>query len=274
MSSVGTLSWKGDQGRWWALNAERNEALFDVFTAGLLDRASIRPGEHVLDVGCGCGAMTLLAARASHPGRVVGVDISAAVLQEAHRRATAAGTGNLTLVLADAATPPFADAAFDVVLSRFGVLFFEDSPTAFAGLAQTTRPGGRLVFTAWQSNERNLQAGLPLGVVRAHLPSRTAPARSPRWNLTDPDDIHHLLRDVGFSAVEIEGTTPMLRVGADPDDALHYYLSNPIAQPLLSEADERLRARIADALRIELAAYARSDGVWLPSAAWLVTARR
>lgn len=268
------MSWKGDQGRWWALNAERNETAFDVFTAELLHLASIRPGDHVLDVGCGCGAMTLVAAYAAHPGQVVGIDISAAVLQEAYRRSENAGARNLNLVRADAASPPFAEGSFDVLLSRFGVIFFDDSPAAFASLARATRPGGRLVFTAWQGNDRHLHAGLPLGFVQAHLPSREAPARSPHWNLRDPDDIRQILRDAGFSDIEIDGTTPALRVGADPEDALDYYLSTPIAHSLLCQVDEHLRARISDALRAALAAYARADGVWLPSAAWLVSARR
>lgn len=267
-------SWKGDRGRWWAANAERNEALFEVFTPGLLDAAAIGPGDTVLDVGCGCGATTLAAARASDPGRVVGLDLSEAVLEVAHRRVLGATTPNLLLVRADAALPPFADATFDVVLSRFGLLFFEDSLAAFANLARATRPGGRLVFMCWQRNDRNIHVGLPLRILQAHLPSVEQQAPGPGRNLTDPDDIRSVLRAGGFGRIEVEGMTPALRVGVDPDDALEHYLSNPIAQPLLSRADEGLRAQITAALRHELTAFARADGVWLPSAAWLVSARR
>jgi ubiquinone/menaquinone biosynthesis C-methylase UbiE len=114
----------------------------------LLERAAIRPGERVIDVGCGSGATTLAAAPlVGAQGSVLGVDVSEPMLAVARRRA--AGLGNVRFVAADAQTHAFEPGAQDLVLSRFGVMFFDDPPRAFASLRRALRPGGRLCFVCW-----------------------------------------------------------------------------------------------------------------------------
>ena len=248
--------------------------MLGVFTPHLLAAAAVAPGEAVLDVGCGCGATTVEAASAASPGPVVGVDTSQDVLDLARRRAAEAGARNVTFVHADAQSHPFTPASFDVAISRFGVMFFADPTAAFANLAQALRPQGRLAFLCWQGPERNEHAALPLRVVAAHLPlPETAPGPGP-WSLAEPNTIRQVLGDAGFSEVGVEAVETKLRVGTDADDALGFYLSQPMARSFMAAADGALVQQVTDEIRAELASHQDGDGIRLGSAAWLVTARR
>ena len=146
------------QREYWTKEAPRQyqayghtiEAGFAPFGRAMFDAARLRPGERVLDVGCGFGTTTIEAAECVAPsGRVLGVDISAAMLEPARQRVAAAAIGNIELLEADAQVHPFAAGAFDAMISRFGLMFFEDPDAAFANLARALRPGGRLVFVCW-----------------------------------------------------------------------------------------------------------------------------
>lgn len=131
--------------------SDTNEALLAPFGQAMLDAALLRPGERVLDVGCGHGTSPLEAAeRVAASGRVVGVDISAVMLEPARQRVAAAGVDNVELLQADAQVHPFEPASFDVVISRFGMMFFDDPEAAFGNLARALQPGGRLVFVCPQ----------------------------------------------------------------------------------------------------------------------------
>ena len=143
-------SWNGPTGEHWAAEAERYDAMLAPFVGPIVAAAAPQPGEAVLDVGCGNGALALAFAEQVAPGgRVTGVDLSEPMLAEARRRADAAGRGDVTFVRADAQTAAL-PGPFDVVVSRFGVMFFDDPTAAFTNLAASLRPGGRIVFVCWQ----------------------------------------------------------------------------------------------------------------------------
>jgi ubiquinone/menaquinone biosynthesis C-methylase UbiE len=151
----------------------------------MFDAARLQPGERVLDVGCGFGTTTIEAADCVAPlGRVLGVDISAAMLEPARQPVAAAGTGNIELLEADAQVHPFEAGAFDVVISRFGLMFFEDPDAAFANLARALRPDGRLVFVCWPDPMKSEWVAVALGVAVAQVGRprisvrRALPARS------------------------------------------------------------------------------------------------
>src|SRR5258708_4204658 len=196
-----------------------------------------RQGESALDVGCGTGETTR--ALALRTGRALGVDVSAPLLEVARAE------GGARYLLADAQTHPF-DEAFDIIYSRFGVMFFDDPGAAFANLRASMRPRGRLGAVAWGPFERNLWAKLPLEVVRRHM-KVAAPGSGPGpFALSDQAALERLLARAGFADVSVAPIE--LPFAADAAMLLE---SGPAGVGLreAGEAGERLRP----ALEIELA---------------------
>jgi len=140
--------WGGEPGAFWAANDLRYDTMLAPLTTHLLDAAALTPADRVLDIGCGCGNTSRLAARQA--ADVLGADLSHAMLARARQRTEEAGLTNVRFVHADAQTTPFEPV--DVVMSQLGVMFFEDPAAAFANLR---RAGGRLAFLCWQRPELN-----------------------------------------------------------------------------------------------------------------------
>ena len=135
------------EGAQWVAEADRYDAMLESFGAAVLASASLSPGERVADVGCGNGAVTIDAARRVGPnGRALGIDISTPMLDLARRRAMEAGVGNVEFIEADAQVHPFGGGSLDAIVSRFGVMFFDDPEAAFANFASALRPRGRITF--------------------------------------------------------------------------------------------------------------------------------
>ncbi|NEK60293.1 methyltransferase domain-containing protein [Geodermatophilus sabuli] len=268
-------AWNGDDVEHWVTHVDRYEAASARFDRWLLDAAAITAPDHVLDVGCGAGVSSAAAARAAVDGHVTGLDLSAPLLAVARRRAEAAGLTNVTFVQGDAQVHPFEPAAFDVVLSRFGVMFFADPPAAFANLGAAVRPGGRLAMLAWQGMARNEWLGILFETLAAgrSLPEPPVGAPGP-FGLADPDTVRRLLTGAGFVDVDLADVREPERVGADVDDAYAFMSSLGPTKGLLAGLDEHDRASALSALRARLADRAGPDGVLLGAAAWLVTARR
>jgi SAM-dependent methyltransferase len=257
---------------------DTNEALFAPFGAAMLDAARLQPGERLLDVGCGHGTSTLEAAeRVAPEGRVVGVDISAAMLEPAHQRAAAAGLDNVEFLQADAQVHRFEPASFDVVISRFGAMFFADPDDAFANLARALRPGGRLVFVCWQDPLKSEWVAVALGAVVATLgrpPDLGPPGAPGSFALADGDRVVRLLTGGGFQGVTLETITRPVRVGRDIEHAVGFVLSLPQSQELFADAPQRVIDEAHTALRRGFAPYAGPHGVVMDSTAWLVSAHR
>ena len=158
--------WDGDEGAYFAAHADRFNRGVALHHRRLLDAAAIGTSDRVLDVGCGTGQATRDAARAAPEGHVLGVDLSAVMLDYARRRAAAERLGNVAFEQADAQIHPFRADAFDVVISRFGCMFFAGLRAAFANIVRAVRPGGRVVLLTWQARDRNEWYSLP-GVLAA-----------------------------------------------------------------------------------------------------------
>jgi ubiquinone/menaquinone biosynthesis C-methylase UbiE len=175
-------AWDGSEGAQWAELAEGFERASTEHRAVLLHAAALAPGEDVLDLGCGNGAMTMQAASAVAPGRAVGIDLSSAMLDNGRARAAAAGRSNISFVHGDAQVYAFTPASFDVVVSNAGAMFFEDQDAAFNNLPAALKPAGRIALLVWQVPENNewlteLRRALALG--RVLPPRRSAhPDRS------------------------------------------------------------------------------------------------
>jgi ubiquinone/menaquinone biosynthesis C-methylase UbiE len=164
--------WNGASGRHFTGQRERWERMRGRLTARLLAGAQIQDGENVLDIGCGCGDTTVLAARATRGGHALGADLSWIQVAEARRLAAAAGVTNARVEVADAQVHPFQAGIFDVVISTFGVMFFDDPAAAFGNLRKALRRGGRLVFLAGAPAMRT--PSLPSGSPRPRRCSASA----------------------------------------------------------------------------------------------------
>jgi SAM-dependent methyltransferase len=267
-------AWDGADGDRWVRQADRYDAAIMDYREELLRAAAIQAGESVLDVGCGCGWSTLAVARAAGGGRVVGVDLSHGMLEVARQRADAAGLA-IELEQADAQVHPFDEGAFDVAISSFGVMFFDDVELAFANLGRAVRPGGRVAFVVWGPIGENEWQGAIRGALAAgrEIPAPPVGAPGP-FAFGDPAHAVAALEAGGFGAIDISSVDRPFRVGADPEDAWEFIRHTGQVVGLTESLDEPTRAAALEQLHAVLRANHGADGVTLGSRAWIITARK
>src|SRR5271165_255900 len=166
--------WNSTAGRHWVERQESQDTLLAPILAAALERARLRPGEHVVDIGCGTGASSIALAQQVGPsGQVLGVDVSAPMLARAAERLPPAAP--IKFARADATTYNFEPAVFDLLFSRFGVMFFAEPARAFANLRAALKPGGRLTFACWRKFDENGWLQVPLRAAQAHVPPLPRP---------------------------------------------------------------------------------------------------
>jgi ubiquinone/menaquinone biosynthesis C-methylase UbiE len=270
--------WNEQGGPRWVQRQQQLDAQINQLGLVAMQAASLQPGEHVLDVGCGCGQTSLeLTESVSPSGSVLGVDLSQPMLTRARERRDELKLTNLEFLNADAQTHRFALEHFDLVFSRFGVMFFEDPTAAFTNLQTALRPDGRLCFVCWQTLEKNEWARIPLMAAAKHvpLPAPSSPDAPGPFAFANPDRVRRLLETAGFTHINIESQEAALTMGgaATVDEAVDFVMEiGPIAR-LLADASVDVRARVVEELRATLASYATREGVNMSGAAWIVYAR-
>jgi SAM-dependent methyltransferase len=266
-------AWNGASGQHFIEQRERHERMRSRLTARLLAAAQIQDGDNVLDIGCGCGDTTILAARATPSGHALGADLSRIQLAEAGRLTAGAGVTNARFEAADAQVHPFPAGTFDVVLSNFGVMFFDDPGAAFANLRNALRRGGRLAFLCWRTREENPFFTTGYAEAAAVLGHRERPGPDAAFSLADPSRVGALLSGARFGGVEFAKADEPMLIGRDLDDVLEYERTFTSAQGVLTGLSPAQAGQLASQIRDQLAPYTSPGGVIMPGAAWLVTAQ-
>jgi len=268
-------AWDGPNGEFWALHQERFDASIAPHHVVLMDAAAIGTGERVLDVGCGNGLTSRDAARAAGDGgEVLGVDLSGPLLRLAERLAKEEDVGNVRFEHGDAQIHRFPPETFDVVISRFGVMFFNDPEAAFTNISSALRPGGRLAMLVWGPIPDNEWIVAIHGAAAPGRPLPDPPPGTPGpFGLADQDFTRRTLAAAGFTDVDFGRSEQTFNAGPDTDTAYAFLADGP-AQILMGNLDDAAKTRALEALRDVVAAHETPDGVLFRSFAWIVTARK
>ena len=269
--------WNGTDGEYWTSNQDRLDRTLARVTGPLLTFARLPAGSTVIDVGCGCGATTIELARAVGPlGRVVGLDVSEPMLALATERLRL--FANATCLLGDAAELPLRDLGAELIVSRFGVMFFGDPVTAFANLRTSLVASGRLRFACWRPINENPWLQIPLHAVYEHVPRlpKPEPEEPGPFAFGDTARVTRILVAAGFTAPSF---TPLdiqmdLAAGGTLEDAVFQSSAMGPAKRALADQPDDIRAAAIESIRHALTPYASAAGVNLPGAVWLVAAEK
>lgn len=264
--------WNGPEGVHWAESKDSTAGGNGALHRLLFEAAAIREGDAVLDVGCGAGETTILAARRATRGHAVGVDLSRPMLEQARADQSRQGVANVRFEEGDVQTHPFPPERFDVAISQFGIMFFADPVAAFANIGRALRPGGRLVFVCPQRSDRCDWYTVPLSALLGHPPAPSS--ATGMFSLADRDRIHDVLGRAGFEAVTTTEADVPLFFGKDAETAAGFMLGTGPARAILEENEDLTPAAAHAVLTDAMRPYAGPTGVRLNGALWLVTARR
>jgi SAM-dependent methyltransferase len=267
--------WNEQAGPQWVRQQEQLDGLIGPIGSVGIERAAPVAGERVLDVGCGCGQSSLLLAERVAPGgRVTGLDISQPMLARARERAEAVGAA-ADFTNADAQTYDFA-AEYDLIFSRFGVMFFAEPKRAFANLASALVPGGRITFVCWQAVPRNPWVALPMAAAAQHveMPAPAAPDAPGPFSFADPERVRGILEGAGFADVGLESLELQLALGGDLEAAVQFLEQVGPTSRLVRDAAPDVLQAVRGAMRAAVQPFVSAGGVRMPSATWIVTGRR
>jgi SAM-dependent methyltransferase len=265
--------WNGRGGEKWVLAQENTDTMLAPVADALVAHVKPAPGTTILDIGCGCGASTMLLAQSVGPeGKIIGLDVSERMLGRARERLSA--FKNVELICDDASTHSF-EAVADLVISRFGVMFFGDPTAAFANLRRALKPSGRIVFSCWRKFDENPWMSIPLhaaysgGVPR--LP-KASPDEPGPFSFADPDRVRRILTGAGFSEPRFTAFDVSLDIAASGGltAAINQSLTVGATSRALLEQPPELHETARKAISEALSPYVRGNSVPLGGAIWIV----
>jgi ubiquinone/menaquinone biosynthesis C-methylase UbiE len=269
-------AWNGGESVHYVDHADRYDLQLAPFSEALLEQVRRTAHGSLLDVGCGCGALTLAAARIA--GTAVGIDFSAPLTDVASERARTGLIDNVDFVVADAQTYAFTPGTFDVVLSQFGLMFFDDPVGAFSNLRRSLVPGGQLAFVSWQDLPANEWLTVIASEVakRVEVPEFGGLSRGPgMFALKDQDETAALLETAGFTEVAFESLAPTILIGGGGtvDQSMDFLLGMGMVRGLVGLTGTDDYDQVVEAVRLSLTErYEPGVGVRLGAGAWMVTA--
>lgn len=268
--------WNGPGGQRWASRQAAQDIVLQPVLDLLIDRAAPKAGERVVDVGCGSGASSFaLAAKVAPEGRVLGVDVSEPMLTRA--RQSAPQGLPVEFALADATVFPFAGDSFDLLASRFGVMFFADPAASFTNLRRAMRKSGRLAFACWQEPRENPFFIAPLQAVYKHVPKlpQLGPEDPGPFSFASEARVKRILGEAGFCGIAMEPCRLEfdVAIGRGIDTAVQSALEVGPASRALEGHPDDVRAAAVNSIREALVPFVKGDSVLLPGAIWIVTAR-
>lgn len=267
--------WSGKAGQTWVAHQHAMDAALAPVLKALFEAADLQHGDHVLDIGTGAGASALGAAqRVGRQGRVLAADISPTLLAFAKTRL--ADFPQAEALEADVATAPL-PGPFDAMISRFGVMFFDDTPAAFRNIASALKPGARLTMAAWADAQQNPYFMAPAAAARSvfgELPKTDRRKRGP-FSFEDPDRVRSDLADAGLQDIAIDTQTVRLTPeGSLSDLADLCMVIGPAASAIdkLNATDAQKRA-LHSALTQQMAVFETDKGIEIPALIHIITAQ-
>ena len=268
-------AWNGHEGDVWTEHADGYDRTGRRIWKHVLDAQLVGNADRVLDVGCGTGGPTRDVARIASNGEVTGIDLSNRMLELARTRSADQGLDNITFLRGDAQTAAFEAGAFDVALSCFGAMFFNDPAAAFTNIGAGLRQDGTLALLAWRTLPENewlmaLRGALAVG---RELPLPPPDAPTP-FALADPHRVRSILSSAGFSDVDLAPIDEPMDLGTNASDALSFAQTLGIVEGLTDGLDAAARAEAMSNLTDLFRQRETHEGVLLGSAAWLITARK
>lgn len=265
--------WNSDQAELWVDAQPRFDAMLAPYAGLIVEAADFHEADRVLDIGCGTGALTRLAGEATPYGSATGVDIGRPSIELARKRSAA--LTNVSFHVADAQVDDLPPA--EVVVSRFGIMFFDDPASAFENIHRATEPDGRFVFTCWRSPMENEWVHVPMAAAMSVLgPPDLPPTGAPGpFALADHNHLALVLTEGGWRDLRIIADDRPFRLGGglNLDDATDFTMSQGMIKRAFGAIDAAKEAQVRAAIRDALAPYETDDGVTLGAAAWLVEAR-
>jgi len=267
--------WNGPNGQRWTDRQAEQDVLLAPVSKALIERAAAKPGDRILDVGCGCGSTSIALARQVAPsGFVLGIDISGPMLARA--RELAPKGAPVDFALADATVYPFDPGSFDLLVSRFGVMFFAEPAVSFANLRRALRPAGRVAFACWREPRENPWMMSPLQAIYQHVPK--LPPQGPEdpgpFAFASEERVNRILGEAGYKRIEMEPVALSfdIAIGRGLDAAVQAAMQIGPGSRALDGHPPETRAAAAKSVREMLTPYLRGQSVALPGSIWIVTA--
>jgi SAM-dependent methyltransferase len=268
--------WNGANGQRWTDRQAEQDVLLAPVSKALIDRAAARAGERIIDVGCGCGSTSIaLAALVAPTGSVLGIDISGPMLARARELAPKGAA--VDFVQADATVYPFDPQSFDLLVSRFGVMFFAEPALSFANLRKALRPSGRVAFACWREPRENPWMMAPLQAIYQHVPK--LPPQGPEdpgpFAFASEARVHGILTNAGYKAIAMERVDLSfdIAIGRGLDAAVQAAMQIGPGSRALDGHPSETRDAAARSVKEMLKPYVRGDQVPLAGSIWIVTAR-
>lgn len=273
-SPRGAEFWNSTMGHSWVSQQAVISDVFTSVTSVSLDAAAAKPGEHVIDIGCGTGDTLLAFAEVvGSSGAVLGVDVSVPMLDLAKHRVAEATLSNASFALADATSYAFEPRWADLVYSRFGVMFFDDPTRAFTNIRSGMKAGGRLVFVCFRTMPESPWFRVPIEAARPHVPPQPPvdPLAPGMFSFANEERLRGILTEAGFREVALKATNVPIH-GKDITQSMAFITQAGPLPALLENASGEQRKRATEAVRNALAANIGADGRGLHVGLWLVSA--